>query len=247
MSGSTTIAETLPPKELASFMNSYFEAVAEPLKRHGVDITEFRADNIMCAWTSADPDAVTNHEAVNAALAVLAAIEQFNARLAAFDLYARIGLETGSIYVGHSGGGGQFAYSILGDCANTAARIEGLNKHVGTRLLATRSVVEGVDGLLLRPLGRFHFLGKTEPTAVVEVLARQENASTADRQLCARFAEPLEAFSAERWAAAADLFGDVLRDYPDDGPARFYLERCRLYRSGAPLPEDPGVIRLDVK
>ena len=46
--------------------------------------------------------------------------------------------------------GGHFVYSIVGDCANTASRVEGLNKHIGTQLLATESVVAGLDNILVR-------------------------------------------------------------------------------------------------
>ena len=44
------LGETKSPHELAVFMNDYFEALAQALKRHGVDVMEFRADMIMCAW-----------------------------------------------------------------------------------------------------------------------------------------------------------------------------------------------------
>ena len=33
-------------------MNDYFDALAQALKRHGVDVMEFRADMIMCAWVA---------------------------------------------------------------------------------------------------------------------------------------------------------------------------------------------------
>lgn len=46
--------------------------------------------------------------------------------------------------------GGHFVYSIVGDCANTASRVEGLNKHIGTQLLATESAVVGLDNILVR-------------------------------------------------------------------------------------------------
>ena len=247
MSGFTTIAEKMPPKDLASFMNAYFDTLAEPLKRHNVDITEFHADAIMCAWTATQPDAMVRREAVMAALGVVEAIDRFNGQHAPLQLYARIGLEDGSIYVGHTGGGGHFAYSILGDCANTASRIEGLNKHVGTHLLATQSVVENLDDLLLRPLGQFQFVGKREPTPVVEILAREATERNTELRLCERFAEALDVFGAEQWAKAAHLFEAVLRDYRDDGPARFYLARCRRYQTESAPPEDPSVIRMDTK
>ena len=247
MSGFSTIAENMPPKDLASFMNAYFDTVVEPLKRHNVDITEFRADAIMCAWTATQPDAMVRREAVLAGLGVVEAIDRFNGQHAPLQLDARIGLEDGSIYVGHTGGGGHFVYSILGDCANTASRMEGLNKHVGTHLLATQSVVENLDDLLLRPLGQFLFVGKSDPTSVVEVLAKETTARETELRLCARFVEALDVFRAEQWVEAAHLFEAILRDYPDDGPARFYLARCRRYQTESAPPEDPSVIRMDTK
>ena len=49
MAGFTTILETLKPKELASFLNDYFETLSEPLRHQGVDVIEFRADGIIFA------------------------------------------------------------------------------------------------------------------------------------------------------------------------------------------------------
>ncbi|MDH3476216.1 MAG: adenylate/guanylate cyclase domain-containing protein, partial [Rhodospirillales bacterium] len=247
MSGFTTISEKMAPKELAVFMNDYFDSLALPLKSNEVDVTEFHADSIMCAWTSMQPDAGLRRNAIFAALDVVEAIGEFAARHGQLRLNARIGLDEGRFYLGHTGGGGRLAYSILGDCANTASRMEGLNKHIGTHVLATQSVVEGLDGLLLRPLGWFRFVGKSDPSPVVEILAREADASKAQRMLCARFAEALELFRSERWGRAAVLFRALLKDFADDGPARFYLERCRDYHTRGAPEEQPTVIRMEAK
>ena len=53
----------------------YFETLAAPLKRHGVHVTEFRADAIMCAWTSDEPSPEPRRKALLASLAAGAAIE----------------------------------------------------------------------------------------------------------------------------------------------------------------------------
>ncbi|MDH5356453.1 MAG: adenylate/guanylate cyclase domain-containing protein, partial [Gammaproteobacteria bacterium] len=170
MQGFSTIAEDLPPGELAEFLNDYFDSLAQPLKNHDVAVTEFRADAIMCCWTGDKTDVDMRRKPILASLEAADAIEDFKARHETYDTSLRIGLELGEVYVGHSGGGGHFVYSIVGDCANTASRIEGLNKHVGTQILATDVVVEGIDGLLLRPIGDFVFVGKTEPLPIIEIL-----------------------------------------------------------------------------
>ncbi len=244
--GFTTFSETMGPGDSAAFLNEYFEALSEPIDRHNVDVREFRADGVMCAWTSEEPDPALRARACLAAIEAIEAIDQFNARRAPLMLPTRIGLHAGKVFVGHSGGGGRFVYSVVGDIANAASRVEGLNKHVGTHLLATGAVVDGIDDLLLRPLGQFRFVGKTDALPIVEIMAIKDRANGAQLRLCERFAEALDVFRTERWAAAAALFGAILRDYPDDGPSRFIHDRCRQYLI-TPPPDGGPVIQMEVK
>jgi adenylate cyclase len=248
MSGFSTIAENKSPKELATFMNAYFDALSQSLKRHAVDVTEFHADTIMCAWTAAEPKVEVRRNAVLAGIDVIRAIRDFSDQHGSLRLNPRIGLQDGSIYLGHTGGGGRLAYSILGDAANTAARLESFNRHLGTRVLATETVVQELDDmLLLRPLGSFQFVGKADATSVVEILGGKETASPDQLQLCKRFSDALEAFRAQRWADAAALFGTITERFSGDGPSRFYLGHCRRCAAEGPGDRDPTVIRLDAK
>jgi adenylate cyclase len=247
MSGFSTISEQLPPDQLAVFLNDYFDTLAQALKRHQVSVTEFRADAIMCAWTAESPNVSVRMQAILAALDAAEAIGAFKQRHTMLKAALRVGLAAGNFYVGHAGGGGHFVFSIVGDTANTASRIEGLNKHMGTQILATQSVVEGLDGLLLRPLGEFQFVGKTEAMPIVEIMAASAAATDSQIQLFERFSAALAIFQAAQWAGAAEAFETVQRAFPDDGPTRFYHARCQLYLSGVEPPDDPRVIRMDAK
>jgi adenylate cyclase len=247
MAGFSTIAEGLPPGELARFLNDYFETLAAPLKRHGVHVTEFRADAIMCAWTADKPSADPRRKALLAALEAGRAIEGFRQRHDMPKASLRIGLEAGWVYVGHAGGGGRFVYSIVGDTANTASRIEGLNKHLGTEVLATGSVVEGFQNLLARFLGNYQFVGKTEAVPIYEILAKLELASDRQIELCEAFGAALSAFQKGDWPSAIKLFQDILDNYPHDGPTKFLLARCQRYIDGEEPPADPAVIRMLAK
>jgi adenylate cyclase len=248
MSGFSTVAEQMKPGELAEFLNDYFDSLAQPLKRHGVEVTEFRADAIMCAWTGDALDPSVRKQPILASLEAADAIAGFKDRHQMAGAKLRIGMETGEVYVGHAGGGGHFVYSIVGDSANTASRIEGLNKHVGTQILATRSVTVGFDDeLLLRDIGRFRFAGKTEALPIVEVLSRRDKASPAMTALCERFAEALDRFDRADWSGAAERFKAILGDYPQDGPSGFYLDLCERYRKGQAPTEDPGVVNMTAK
>jgi adenylate cyclase len=246
MAGFTGLGERMAPGELATFMNDYFEALAEPLKRHGVTVTEFRADAIMCAWTAREEDPETRRQAAYAALDAMDAVARFSARKQ-HPLQCRIGLDVGHVYVGHAGGGGHFVYSIVGDCANTAARVESLNKQLSTQLLATGPVLQGLDDLLVRPLGRFVFVGKREPLAVGELVAYRSGASDAQRRRAERFAEALDAFDARRWDLAQARFQAFVADEGPDPVCEMYLHRCAQYLVTAPTEDDPCAIVLDRK
>ena len=246
MAGFTSIAEKLKPKELAEFLNDYFESLSEPLRRHGVDVIEFRADGIMCAWTAEAPELGVRQRTLAAALDALDAIAAFKARQGLLAQSLRIGLECGMVYVGHAGGGGHFVYSIVGDCANTAARIEGLNKHLGTQLLASQAVTDGVDGLVTRFVGEFRFVGKAETVAIVEVLGHTEQCTPAVLELASRFADAMADMQARCFEKAAEAFAAILAAHPQDGPARFQRERCQSFIETPPAGS-PWLVNMDVK
>ncbi|MDD1612308.1 MAG: adenylate/guanylate cyclase domain-containing protein, partial [Methylococcaceae bacterium] len=246
MAGFTTIAEQMRPKELAAFLNDYFETLSAPLRRHGVDVIEFRADGIMCAWTADQSDAGIRKKALMAGIEAVEAVGRFKERYQSLKQSLRIGLESGMVYVGHAGGGGHFVFSIVGDPANTAARIEGLNKHLQTQMLASAPVLEGVEGLLCRFLGEFRFVGKTEALPILEVLALKEVASASQRRLCERFEFAMNEVGAGHWREAGQVFETILHDYPEDGPSKFHRERCLRYEESPP-DHSPWVVEMDAK
>ena len=247
MQGFSTIAEHLSPGELAEFLNDYFDTLAKPLSDHDVTVTEFRADAIMCAWTGDETDVEVRRKPILASLQAADAIEDFKARHDAFETSLRIGLSIGEVYVGHSGGGGHFVYSIVGDCANTASRIEGLNKHVGSQILATEDTVAGIDGLLMRPVGEFVFVGKTEPLPIVEILSLSGDATAKQIQLAESFADAIKLFMNCDWKSASKSFKSILKDYPQDGPSRYYAALCQQRLNAESLPENPWVINMSQK
>jgi adenylate cyclase len=156
----------------------------------------------------------------------------------------RIGLNAGWAMVGNVGGSGRYVYSVVGDCANTAARLESLNKQLGTQIIAARALVEDLEEIVSRPLGQFQLCGKGEAMQLVELVGIAAEAERAGP--LAEFAAALAAFEHGRWREAGGYFAKVLASDPSDGPARFYQKRCERYLTGAP-PPIAGVIQLEQK
>jgi adenylate cyclase len=238
MSGFSRISESKTPGELAEFMNAYFEEVAGALKRCEVDVTEFHADTIMCAWIGKPGERAFRRKALRAGLGVVRAIEEFETDSDAV-LRARIGLQDGPFYLGHTGGGGRLAYSILGNPANSASRLEGLNKKLRTRVLAAAGVVDGLDEFIFRPLGEFLVVGKSESVDVVEVIGFRSEPIAGAEELLSGFADGLQKFKAERWEEALAAFRQVAARFPNDGPTRFFRKLCKIYVTQGVPQNDP--------
>jgi len=138
-------------------------------------------------------------------------------------------------------------FSILGDCANTAARLEGLNKHLGTHILASEAVAANSDNLLLRSLGKFVLKGQATPVPVVEVLGQKDKIDDNITLLCERFAEALAIYHQQNWSSACDMFEAILDGTPEDGPSKFYLERSQLNLKTSAQYDDPTLVHMDEK
>ena len=204
--GFTAAAEGMMPEAAASFLNAYFEALAEPLKRHGADLTQFHADSIMCVdRTSTRPGGAIQGVPRRGRGARRRPRVQRAARAASPGRSVRAAHR--ARFRRNAGAGGHFIYGIVGDIANTASRIEQLNKRLGTRLLATEEVVAGLDDILVRPLGDFLLAGKRSAVSVVEILSAVESATMAQLSLCARFQSAIDAFREERWEEAEPVSG----------------------------------------
>jgi adenylate cyclase len=231
--GFTTLSERLPPDNVQTLLNQYFQGMFEVMQRHGGVISDISGDGVMCVWSGPAYSPSACAGAVSAAVELLEFVEQFNLAHPDQMLPTRIGLHAGSAFLGVVGGAGRYEPTVVGDVANTASRIEGLNKHLGTRLLVSEEVLREVTGFVLRPVGDFLLAGKSQPIRVAEVLGRTGDPRAAT--LARNFAEAFELFQARRWGEAVMLFDALLCANPRDGPSLYF--RSRALRLGA-APEE---------
>jgi adenylate cyclase len=139
-------------------------------------------------------------------------------------------------------------YTIMGNAVNIASRLEGINKLYGTWILASEETIKDCgERLLSRRLDRIRVAGLSEPVRIYEPLALAEDAPAVPLPLIERFHTALDLFEKHDWPAAETAFTTVLEQYPHDGPARLYLERCRQYRQTPPPPDWDGVFDFNEK
>jgi adenylate cyclase len=168
--GFTTISESLTPAELIAVLNQYFEAVAEPIERHGGVINQFQGDAILATFNLPRPIPDHAAQALRAAQGIQQVVtgRTFGDRLV---LGTRVGLSAGVVVGGLVGSGHRLGYTVHGDVVNLAARLEAMNKDRGTRILVSERVRElaGPDGFPFRHIGSVAVRGRREPVVVYSV------------------------------------------------------------------------------
>lgn len=224
----TALAERMEPMALGKLMNAYYAALFPIMTGSGGWVSDVVGDAMMAIWVGgSEDDPELRGRALRAALELQKAVDRFE-HTYAVRLPLRIGLHCGLMRVGFIGAHDHGEYRAMGDTVNTAARLEGLNKLLGTRILASAAFMEGMEHLH-RPVGSFLLAGKSQPVAVHEVpVALDEAGLLVYREHTDRFRAALALFERGRWSEAAAAFEELGRKAPDDGPVRFYCEAARM-------------------
>lgn len=164
LEGFTALTENLGPDGIVELLNEYFEVMVEILERHRGVVTQFQGDAILATFNVPVPD--PDH----AANALRAAIEMQDATrrrtFAGQRIGNRIGINTGPLVAGAVGAKGRLSYTVHGDAVNLAARLEALNKELGTRILVSEATAEQADGFDLEPMGEVGVRGQTGRVAI---------------------------------------------------------------------------------
>jgi adenylate cyclase len=239
----TAISEEMGPEELIGILNEYFAPLTQIILSCQGTLDKYIGDAIMAFWGA--PVSTPDH-AVKACSAALKMQEEMRVLQSDWQarnlpaLWARVGLHSGPVVAGNVGSRERFNYTVLGDTVNLASRLEGINKHYGTKILMSESTYRLVaDKFLERELDTVQVKGRVQPVAIYELLGlKQENALPPWLPL---FAAGRAAYLGRQWEEAASLFEEVLRLKPDDSPSTLYMRRCHAYLRHPPSPDWQGV------
>lgn len=222
----TSLSEKLNPLQLHSLMNNYYDAFFPGVKKRNGQIIDMQGDAILAVFGKAKVLArQLCSEACYAALETKATIDEFN-NTSQYPLPTRFGLHFGEMMMGNVGGKKLLFFRAVGDTVNTAARLEELNKLLGTRILATSAVLEGQHEFFSRELGTFLFKGKLQPVTVCELLGTTEEIQRTHphlEDLMALFNKAFECYKSSQWEIALEEFRALNKLYPEDGPTRFFI------------------------
>lgn len=240
----TTLSEQLSPADLSVLLNRYYDVLYQEVRKYDGLVCNVIGDAMFAIWSSTGQRSSLKIKACRAAVGIQEAVRQFNRGHPDQALPTRIGLHAGYLLMGNIGATGHYEYAPVGDIANTVARIENLNKQFDTSILVSAEAFDEKVAVPNRLLGTFLLGGKSKPVTVFELIPHHEDNRKELEQSCQLFSAALGLFHRCRWEQAASVFERCLDLRPDDGPARFYLQRCSLYRLTPPPHDWQGVIHL---
>ncbi len=223
IAGFTPLVETLDPARLTSLLSGYLEVMTEVIFAHEGTVAKIIGDAIHALFGApADqPDAA--RRAIDCALALDAEASAVRADWNAQGVplgVTRIGVHAGPAIVGNFGGGRLFDYTAYGDTINAAARLEAVNKQLGTRICVSAAAAERAGDFRGRPVGDLVLRGRSEPMRAYEPLPPEEAESPHAAAYLDAFAK-LEA----RDGAAIAAFAGLISVRPDDALAQYHLKR----------------------
>lgn len=232
----TPIAEKHPTDELMSLLAEYFDPMSKIILDSQGTIDKYIGDSIMAFWGA--PENVNNpwDKACKAALYAHRFNIEFNhqrinKQLPPFP--TRYGLSIGQAIVGNIGTAERINYTALGDIVNIASRLQSTNKVYNTSILITQELYELIkDRFITRPVDQVLIKGKEIKIKIHELIAEDSQdpkigASEKDKTLAAMSKKAFEAIESGYIEDAVSQYSQILKFYPKDGLASFWLKKLR--------------------
>lgn len=230
LAGFTTLMEKLDPAEAVSLLNHYLDNMIRIAFRHEGTLDRIVGDAVAIMFSAPVEQADHRQRALRCAREMHRYASQYareaNARGIPFGA-TRIGIHTGEVTVGNFGGTNMFDYRALGDPVNTAARLESVNKQLGTLVCVSEATLAGCPEVVARPVGKLVLKGKTQPLAVYEPVIPEAGEALPDTDY-----EVAYLHMALNDPQALEIFERLATERPDDPLVRLHLERLRGGQGG---------------
>jgi adenylate cyclase len=251
--GFTQISESMTASELTSFINEYLTPMTDIILTHKGTIDKYMGDAIMAFWNAPIDNPKHPEEAARAALAMMSGLEDFNnnlEKLSAVDGRKRlpisigIGINTGDCCVGNMGSDQRFDYSVLGDAANVASRLEGQSKTYGVPIVVGEEAMKTVPQFAWFELDLIRVIGKEQPVRIYSLLGdevvQEERWYSDASKIQEQF---LSYYRKQDWERAENYLNelDKVEEFNFSGLIRLYKKRMEEYKLSSLEMEWDGV------
>jgi adenylate cyclase len=142
----TGISDNWPRDDVIELLNGYFDAMSEPIARHGGEILKFIGDGLLAIFPLSQPQACANLlHAVAEARQAMIALNEKNGETSRAPLNYGIGIHVGDVMYGNIGSRSRLDFTVIGPAVNMASRLESLTKQLGRTVLLSRAFADFVE------------------------------------------------------------------------------------------------------
>lgn len=248
--GFTTISEKLDPQALSDLLNSYLTPMTDLVFENKGTLDKYMGDAVMAFFGA--PISYPNHAkmGVKCALEMLEKLSELQVQYKEQGLPnidVGIGLNTGEMSVGNMGSETVRSYTVMGDAVNLGARLEGINKQYGTRIIISEFTYQDVkDDFICREIDWVKVKGKLEPVKIYEVTGF--NDLEENKLKCVKaFIIGFDLYHEKKFEEAMKKFKEALEIDEEDGPSKLYVERTSNYLENPPPEDWDGVFTMTTK
>jgi adenylate cyclase len=227
LAGFTTMMEKADPARLVALLNEYLEGMLVIVFKHEGTLERIMGDAVAVLFSAPVTQPDQCQRALDCALEMHVFATAYARRLQEQAVpwgHTRIGVHSGEVIVGNFGGKTLFDYRALGDPINTAARLESVNRHLGTQVCVSQAIVDGCPGAAVRVIGRLLLKGRSQPLRTYEPLA------VIDKTQCASiddYAAAMQLLESGATQAALATFESLAARHPKDPLVALHLRRLR--------------------
>lgn len=228
LNGFTALSESEELSRVFDILNEYLSFISELVQAREGTIDKFLGDEVMAFWGAPEVQGDGSLRAIDTALTAKARIGELSTKLNR-QVGLRIGIATGSMIVGNIGTRDRLNYTIVGDRANLASRLQNLNRLYGTTILVDDvSYSACSERFNFRPVDLVAVYGKDEAVQIYEPLADDEEA------LAQATSKAYWAYQDKQFTKAKILYYETLLEYPGDELCQVMMERCKGYEKIPP-------------
>jgi len=162
----TRISDNWPRDDVIDLLNGYFDAMSEPIARHGGEILKFIGDGLLAIFPLDQPSACANLlRAVTEARQAMAVLNEKNgSETGRAPLNYGIGVHVGDVMYGNIGSRTRLDFTVIGPAVNMASRLETLTKQLGRTVLLSRAFADFVKSdFELERVGEYPVRGFNDP------------------------------------------------------------------------------------
>jgi adenylate cyclase len=169
--GFTRMSDGAHPAGIVDMLNEYFELMVETVFKYEGTLDKFMGDGIMALWGAPVLHPDDAFRSVSCALEQMEVLAKFNRKRVEQNepsLAIGIGIHTGPVVAGYIGSSKALSYTVIGDVANTSARLCGIATP-GQLLISEATLLKLKNKVEVEELPPAALKGKEKPFRIFDV------------------------------------------------------------------------------